>query len=196
MARNYNERVLVAVNLLQTFPLKYGFNSGLRESLRDNFGQGVIDLLAPPPLFVLGANRPKPYRATKRLTTGYESSWCSWDKVPTLKSDGYRIQRPKFRSPNKTKLTAPVYVTIRGIKYAWPLSSSGLGIAGSPDTSSLGLQNATADDTDLVWGASFPKPPKASTQTANGTYSTFVDPERVDNLSDEWFISKPGKTTL
>lgn len=196
MPRNYSARTLSYVTVAQGVNIKYGFWSGLKTSLRDNYGQTEIIASTKVEGLVIGANSPKPYRASTKSSSGYESSWCSHDKVAALKKAGYQVLSPKVRSASVTKLSKTVYVTINGIKYAWqmPLPPSGV------DLTALGVKDATANDNDLVFGASFPKPPRVSkliqTTDGGGLFSSFCDPSKLSSLPDGWLISEPAKTTL
>lgn len=59
---------------------------------------------------------------------------------------------------------------------------------GDADKTALGIEVGTADDRDLVWGARFPKPPRASSRSGQSIISTFVDldPSKIDNLPQGW----------
>jgi hypothetical protein len=58
------------------------------------------------------------------------------------------------------------------------------------DRAALGIEDAGDNDTDLVFGASFPKPSKVSKvevgADAVDVISTFVDPARLNNLPEGW----------
>jgi len=137
---------------------------------------------------VIGANAPKPPRASKRTASGYEGSFCDKDKVTQLRADGYRITRGKSRTPRSTNLSTAYYILINGIKYAWNSPNA----ASTPSSlSTANVKPATASD-KCVFGASFPKPPRMAIETgegdAGGKYSTFVDPDKVDDLAQAGWI--------
>jgi hypothetical protein len=178
MPRNYRKRDLVYVAIkVGPTTINYGFLTGLKPADRTDFGQIEITTNLPT-AFCFGANAPKPARASKREPTGYVSSYCADNKINTLKDAGYRTSRKKQRSPQLGGLSKTVYVTIEGIKYAWNTPA----IATEPQGyNSAGIQSATANDIDLIYGAEFPKPPRYATEISgadnlSGTFSTFVDP--------------------
>lgn len=184
MARNTDPRTLVTVGIPGFTALRYGFPSGLKDSLRTEFGQTAVNFDQLGTGLVLGANSPKPYRAGKRLTTGFESSFCDSTKVKTLKAAGWSITFPKIRAATKSALSTTLFVTIGGIKYAWTTPTLPAGFT----VEAIGAKVAGSDDKDLVFGARFPRPARYSTDlTVEGsenvtTLSIFVDPTKEDTL--------------
>jgi hypothetical protein len=71
-----------------------------------------------------------------------------------------------------------VFITIQGVKYAWSLPNDTAANIGN--LTALGIRQATNADTDLVFGATYPIPPKAyrtvGTGAAVNVISTFYDP--------------------
>jgi hypothetical protein len=192
MPRNNKARVAVFVahKLDASTTLNYGFNSGLADSKRATFGQTVIDFDAVPAKTVFGANSPKPYRASKKLTTGYESSYCSDSVVAALKTAKYTITRPKKRTATKSALSDTYYVDVQGIKYAWSSPKLPVGIPASYPADT-GVTTATSAMEDLVFGATYPKPARYSVRINEGTatessFSSFVEPTKEDNLPNDW----------
>lgn len=194
MARNYGERTLVWVTVpgADYTDLKYGFRSGLRDSLRNNLGQVAVTASDLQNL-VIGANFPKPSRATKRFATGNESSYVSVASIPAAKNDGWKVQRPRANAPSDSNLSDTVYVTINGIKYAWnmPLNT----VAGEANHTDGGVTAASASESGLVFGAEFPKPPRITKQHSTGTLSVFCDPSRLDNIPEGWAKTGRGNYT-
>lgn len=186
MARNTETRTLVTVGVPGFEGLRYGFPSGLKDTLRDDFGQAAINFDQLGTGLVLGANSPKPYRAGKRLTTGFESSYCDPSKVATLKGAGWSITFPKIRTATKSNLSTTLYVTIGGVKYAWVTPTLPTGVTADV----IGAKVAAASDKDLVFGARFPRPARYGKDlTAEGsenvtTISIFVDPSKEGTLGD------------
>jgi hypothetical protein len=91
-----------------------------------------------------------------------------------------------------------VYVTFRGIKYAWQIPKVTNTNLPSGTLDALGVKFATPGDFDeLCFGANAPKPPKATITIGSGegpaqtskTLSTFYDPS-VANLPEGWTESK------
>lgn len=180
---------------LTTLNINYGFRTNIDEGDATVLGHVAV-AGAYPDNFVLGANAPKPPRASRVRITGTTSSFISPDQIATARAAGWRLTgRTRTRSGANTLRSTPVYVNIGGIKYAWNMpDETYTAIAG--DAAGLGIQAATSADTDLVWGASFPKPPKVAKLVITGddttNYSTFCDSSRVDSLPDDWRKVKDG----
>jgi hypothetical protein len=190
MPRNYSARELVYVKPSAAFSnLAYGFNTGLADGKRADFGQVAVNLAALPAVFVVGANSPKPARVTVDAPMGTYTSFADYTKIATLKADGGRVKRGKSRAGSASASSKVVYVTIRGVKYAWNfVAASGV------DTAELGLIDADASNTDLVFGASFPKPARYKKKVAQGYFSSFVDPTAESGLTGYTKVS-PAITT-
>lgn len=201
MPRNYRNRTPSCVTIpIGGATINYGFNSGLKDTDRAAFGQTVIDFAAPPAKLVFGANSPKPYRASKRETTGYTASFCSHDKVATLRTAGYSITNFKSRTATKTVLSKTYVVDIGGIAYAWIAPNFPSGLT-DEDLTALGVQLATASDEDLVFGASMPKPARYSKEITGGAgegtnrVTVFIDPTKEDSaVTAGWTKVKSRKT--
>lgn len=188
MARKTGNGVLK--HIVMQANLKYVFNSKLRSTLYDNFGQLPVDADFSVAGAILGANSPQPSRASKRNAPpiGYEGSFCAEANIVALRRQGYRISRGKTRVPTLSALSNSVYVTINGVKYAWQMSlpSAEQGSVGEI-VQQLGISVADpdADASDLVWGADFPKPARANIQRVDGngnitaSFSTFCDDAKV-----------------
>ncbi|KST64076.1 hypothetical protein [Mastigocoleus testarum] len=195
MARNYRSRDPVyVVTSSGTGNFNYGFNTGLKTDKRSNFGQTAIDFNSVPDKTAFGVNSPKPARASKKETSGYESSWCSDDKIASLKASGYKVIPGRRRFGGNSALSQTLYVTIQGIKYAWisPLLPS---FVPATDLAELGVKQASAGDKDLIFGASQPKPSrfkKDFTQgETSGSFSIFIDPAQEDNaIAKGWTRAK------
>lgn len=195
MPRNTNDRSLVWVKVSAALPdLKYGFQSGMDTGSRSALGQTpVTDALYNQGL-VVGANAPKPSRASRKRTgSGYEGSFCSYDVIATLKQAGWSITPGKpTRKPRPANgLSKCVYVTMPGgVKYAWysPIGQN------APTLGTIGVRDATGSDNDLIFGSEFPKPPRYKKLLTDGSsFSSFVDPTNVDAaVSDGWFPSDDG----
>jgi hypothetical protein len=189
MARNVKERALVFVTVAAIPTLKYGFNSGADTGDRGILGQTVINPADPLTGLVIGANNVKPPKATKLKATGSESSFCSHTAITALKAAGWTIARGKLRTKTASRLSLLYYVTINGINYGWSSTRA----AKTPDIKSLGLKVPKATDTDIIYGASFPKPGRASFRTDDGhTFSTFYDPSATPGAG--WTTSAPTLT--
>ena len=196
MARNTNDTRLVEVKIAGFPNLRYVFRTRIKEANSTTLGhvdinaQGVNDVKG----IVIGANSPKPPRASKRFDKGYEGSYVDKDKIEDVRKDGWRIKRGKNQRGGKSQFAQLKYITINGIKYAWYSPNSD----DAPDLSQTGINDATPKDSDLVFGAEFPKPPRLKKELADGsTYSTFIDPKKYEDLLDQadWSRSGDGNYT-
>lgn len=192
MALNkYNSRDEVYVTPFTGAGIKYGFLTNVEVSRRPVLGQQAVDRAALPPALVFGANAPKPGRATRKFADGISSSFYDIAQVAALRGAGWSLKKPSRRRARTTSLAQARFVTIGGIKYAWMCPNSTITRLGG-DAAALGLQIPTQADGDLVWGASYPKPPRAARVIESGSevdrVSTFVDPSRADSLPAGWEI--------
>ena len=190
MAREYGSGTWRWVSLvIGSTTLKYVFDSKLKDSLKSEFGQTDVTAQFNVTNAVLSPNKPKPARASKRLVDGYEGSFCSSDKVKALKADGFTITRAKLATFNQTNLSRVLYVTLNGVKYAWRRPRN---TGGQVDLNAIGAEDAT-DQTDLVFGADFPKPAQAVLEIpGQGTYRSFVDNTKVDGGTLDAAASSAG----
>lgn len=192
MARNYNDSVLVSVEI-QGFDFKYGFLTRTKESTRTDLGHTRVNGTSVNKL-AIGVNTPKPPRASKRTETGIESSFIDKSKIQEAKGKGYQVGKGRFRPARDTKFTVVRYITINGVKYAW----------NSPRTDREPAELGTTGvrlgegESGLVFGADFPKPPRGSIEIEGGSrYSTFIDPDELQRAIDAgWFPSDQGDYTL
>lgn len=194
MARNTKPRQLVWVKMpAPVADIKYGFNSGADAGDRGILGQTPVTSDGLTGL-VIGANNIKPGKATKTKPTGTESSFYAHDKRQELRSAGWTLTSPKIRTKRASKRSDLLYVTINGVKYGW---SSAKATTQPADSAKLGIKAVKSTDVDVIYGCSFPKPPRAKTQIGNGSsYSIFVDPSKADALPDGWALVGNGKTVL
>lgn len=177
MARNYNKPRLVSVQIEGFGSLKYGFPTRVKDATSTDLGHTKIDGTGVQNL-VIGANNPKPPRASKRTEQGIESSFIDKGKIKEAKGNGYRISRGRFRPARNTKFTEVKYVLINKVKYAWNAPKTD----NEPsELTSTGVEEPGENDTDLVFGAQFPKPPRGSIEVTDGRYSTFINPDKLDD---------------
>lgn len=182
----YDTKIPVWVTPFTGSTIKYGFLTNVLASVRTDCGHNVVGDSTPTGL-VYGANAPKPGRASKRTATGNVGSFYSIGQMASLRADGYSVTRPTIRRGSEGANSTAVYVTMNGIKYAWRMPSRLLTRI-TADASGLGIEIATSNDRDLVWGST-PKPPKAYRTSGLDTLSTYVDPSRIDNLPAGWSTS-------
>lgn len=195
MPRNYDESRLVYVTIDGFSGLNYTFKTRVKSSTSTDLGHTELDTgsLSSAQGYVIGAQSPKPPRASKRTQNGIEGSFVDKAKLGAAKAAGYQISKGKVRRGADTEFTRVKYVLINGIKYAWnsPTSAQEPG-----DVASTGVKDATSSD-DLVFGADFPKPPRVKKELAAGSfYSTFADPNDLDTaLESGWIPSGEGLYT-
>lgn len=194
MARNYNSRAWVYVEMANG--IKYAFPSRLKSTLREKLGQVATSTLTEVNGVVVGAQSPKPSRASKRFATGTESSFCASASIPALRNDEWTINTSKTASFAINTSFAKAYkVTINGIKYAFQSADLPSGTAfpaGFTDPRDL----VDANDTNLVWGADFPKPPRFSIRSGANTISSYLDETKVDLAKNAGARVAGAKSTL
>lgn len=204
MARETSPTKLLRIDsALRTHPtLKWLFRSTLKDSLHNDFGcvEVAADFTDVTGI-VFQANSPKPARASKRTSDPeIEGAYCAYTKTATLRSDKYSIQQPINRLRLGTTLTEILYVNINGLKIAWrspkPNTEQTAEI-GSYKTV-LGIETATANDRDLVFGAAFPRLPKVQKTLADGSkFSSYCDSTKVDDaLAANWTLLDAGMYTV
>jgi hypothetical protein len=174
--------------------LNYGFKTNMDDGVRAVLGHITLDRNAPPNNLILGANKPKPGRATKTTLTEANSSFYNSANRAALIAAGWRLSNPKFRAGKGDRLAraTEVYVTLSGVKYAWAMSDEVIEQMGGA-LASLGINPTSGSERDYVFGASFPKPPIASKLAANGIsrVSTQYDPS-ISALPSGWSQVKSG----
>ena len=216
----YKEKTLRFVNIVAENPadaqgaggvdaFTYGFSTNIKQSDATELGHVTLNLASPPNRLIIGASSPKPMRASKRQGTGasayYCSSFCDVTKRLTLKNAGWQVTRSKRNSRiinAESALVQTVFVTVRGIKYAWHRNKVTVTNATAAKMASLGHMVPTAADaSELVFGAEFPKPPKAamiipgaSADDGPKRITAFYDPSGT--LANGWTPAGNGKLFL
>jgi len=202
MPRNYTKGTpaFVVIKHGEGTNVKYGFKCRLQKE--GNYLE--LGITKSPTIdaaflqdFVLGCNSPKPNRATKRETTdthGYESSFISTANIADAKKKGWKIARSKVpQAPSNTTLSHTCYVTLNGIKYAWQAAKVPAGVTVAYDAIGVKIVAAGAKESGLIWGATFPKPPRAEIEIKIGesisNFSTFADPAKFP-LPAGWYPAK------
>lgn len=195
----YDKKDLVSVPIGNT--MVYVFQTNVDAPARTALGH--IPIAAAVPAFAFqGGNSPKPPRAKILTADGWNSSFVTNVAATqtTLKTSGWQIGRAPKRRAIITGTTAraiTVYVTVRGIKYAWNMPSETRVKITDASLTALGVNIATAADMPtLVWGASLPRPAKAQSFLTGGTQggdliSTFVGQAQEDNLPANWKLKSP-----
>lgn len=183
--------------------LNYVFQTNVDAVARTALGHTALPTPVPA-LSFSGGNSPKPRKARILTADGWNSSFMAETPalIATLKTGGWQIQRPSKTQGIITGSAAravTVYVTVRGIKYAWNMASETRAALTDATLTALGINVATtADIPTLVWGASLPRPAKVefkrTTAPLGGTsdtLSTFVGQAQEDNLPAGFKIKKP-----
>jgi len=193
MGDKYASRELVWVNPFAGSTIKYGFLTNADAGVKGALGHVEVTGAYPDGL-VIGANAPKPPRASRLRATGTESSYCDADAVATARAAGWRVSPGKVRIGSSKKKSKTVYVTYTGgIKYAWNMPNDTYAKIGA-DLAALGIQLATSADEDLVFGARYPRVPRVikpifGTDTVDNV-STFCDPQKLDSLPEGWSTAR------
>ncbi|MCT7964647.1 hypothetical protein NG791_28630 [Laspinema sp. D1] len=179
----------------------YKSNIGPASVLTD-CGVTAADLATLPATAFLGANSPKPPRASQMTPTGSNGTFCDKAKISTLRAAGYSISQGKIKGITTASAASKVvtcYVLCDGIKYAWNMNAARYARL-SADLAGLGVEAATdADRTTLVWGSTVPKPAIAAKFFAAGegggdTLSCFVASAKESTLPEGWKLLKPSIT--
>ncbi|NEN90311.1 MAG: hypothetical protein F6K48_15900 [Okeania sp. SIO3H1] len=186
-------------------------NSGISDAdLKDDLGlvDGASMTLEANKIYVIRANAPKPSRVTKKLSdvpggeTGSVNSslavttFCAYDKVGTALSKGWSLARQgrgvsitgvqDGQGRQKTAL-----IPIAGGFYAFPADR----VTYSQHGEILGYQEpgTTGSQLDKAFsGTSSPKPGNARLKTQNGTFSSYYDEAKKDELmAAGWRLSLP-----
>jgi hypothetical protein len=164
--------------------IKYAFRTPNFSVTGAALGQTKLEATTPVQGLIFKANHPKPKKAAKSLAIKTVSSFVSANKEDDARKAGWDIIRARSngRKGNTSRQVA-VYVLISGVKYGWGLPKTRWNnIKGS--AAALGIKQLASTDDDVVFGASFPKPPRVSGSVSGGTgkntttarISTFYDP--------------------
>lgn len=191
----YDARVLSYVKPFSSASFAYGFKTNAKEATRTACGVVVITGAIPENL-VVGCDAPKPGRASRFATDEYESSFYDHSKYTALRAANWATTRPSVRVAKASALSKPVYITIKGIKYAWRMSAAQYTNITSAERTALGITDVTAGERTMVWGCREPKPPKVGKTAGGNTISTFCDPTKLDSLPEGWQSLGGSKTTI
>lgn len=181
---------------------KYGFRTTLEASKGTVLGHQVLDAATPVTGLLFKANHPKPKRASKTFATGTSSSFIDPAAVTAAIAAGWDITKAKSNGrKNNSRFQIAVYVTINGVKYAWAMRKTQKAKLGT-NFAALGIREVTGTETDLVFGASFPKPPRVRSISVQGkgasatdvSSSTFYDPSNEGALPNT-FAKAAGQFT-
>lgn len=195
----YDNKDLVSVPLENG--LIYVFATNVDSVARTALGHTPVPAVTPALAFQ-GGNSPKPKRARILTADGWNSSFITSvaATVATAKAAGWQVQkttRKRGLVPTSGSRATTVYVTVRGIKYAWNMPKESIATITQASLTALGVNIATAADLNtLVWGASTPVPAKATFFNPAGpgggdNLSTFVGQAEEDSLPTGWRLVRP-----
>jgi hypothetical protein len=199
MPSPYGTRTLVHVVPFTGSDIKYGFFTNADSTARTALGHTAITGAYPTGL-VLGANAPKPGRATRIRATGVESSFVSAGARTTAVAAGWKVSPGRVRNGASSTKSKTVYVTAEGNKIAWKMPTF-LYTKISADIAGLGILEAASSDLDLVFGARYPRLPRVGKievpqSGAPSRLTTFCDPEALDNLPEGWVTVRASSDRL
>lgn len=200
----YGKRELVAVKPAPGVTFLYGYHTNASSSQQTDLGMvpGLANGNYIPGL-VIGADSPKPPRMGRIVNNlGTDSHYASYDAVDTARTKGWTLQRRYvIRRPVSGKDSRLCYVDLQTLneqgdpvgptlKYCWSMPLY-LYNKISADIAAMGINLADANDSNLVFGCQYPKPPQAqrTVVAADGTTdvnTTFIDPKKIDNLPTGW----------
>lgn len=177
---------------------KYGFRTSLEESKGTVLGHQTLDASTPVTGLIFKANHPKPKRASKTFATGTSSSFIAPSAITAAIAAGWDIVKAKSNGrKGPSRFQTPVYVTVNEVKYAWAMKKTQITKLSS-NFQALGIVKVTGSEQDLVFGASFPKPPRVVSVALQGETSisteTFYDPTN-ENVIPDTFSRSPGLLT-
>jgi hypothetical protein len=179
----YDDRYKVSVVPFNGSTIRYGFLTNIDAA--DGVALGHQDANAAVNGLVFGSNSPKPARASRKRATGTTSSFIDWNAVAAARTAGWSIGKASIRRGGTTAKSRVVAVTFQGITYAWNMPLDTYNNIGAADRQTLGLRDTDTNDTDLVFGADSPKPPKALFDAGENSYSTYYDPTN-GSLPEGW----------
>lgn len=195
------ESRLVFVDMITTgsTTAKYAFRSSIENTTGTELGhqvatEGENTLKAG---MIIGANSPKPFRASKELggNKRSESSFIANNKIGTAKAAGWTISAPKYRSAPISARSKLVYVETKvngvAINYGWAMPDyQHTRISTELETLGIELIDPTQDipETKAFFGIGVPKPGRASKKVPGttegnpgGLITTFVSDTKADD---------------
>lgn len=140
---------------------------------------------------ILGANRPKPPRATKLLnanpdasTQGKCSTFYSVGSEGTALAAGWKLGKSlevvNIKNGARSK-TVAVKLTGGG-HYAWSMNAADVATYGTELGLILPTSITSNERASLFSGVSRPKPPRVQKEVGTSKFSSFCDPTKLDNL--------------
>jgi hypothetical protein len=197
MGNVYGTRTLVWVTPFTGSTIKYGFYTNADSSTQTALGHNVI-LAAKPTGLVLGANAPKPAKATRQRASGSDSSFCDVGAFTSAKAAGWKIRPGRIRIGSSSVKSKLVYVLHEGNKIAWKMPQTLYSRITAGDRTALGILDGVAADKDYCYGVRYPSLPRVGQQTfptvgAGSRLTTFCDPSKLNNLPTGWVTVKASE---
>ena len=180
----------------------YVFRSPIKESEGAILGHVLVTASTAVAGLIFKANHPKPKRASKTFATGTTTSYIAPAAIAAAIAAGWDIVKAKSNGrKSASRFQVPVYVTIGTVKYAWAMKKTQLAKL-SANLEALGIKKATGEEQDLVFGASFPKPPRIRSIATIGKgdaataaiSTTFYDPSQK-KIPADFAITSSGQYT-
>lgn len=195
----YANRRLVHVVPFTGSTIKYGFQTNVDADVSTALGHTAVAGAYPSGL-VIGANAPKPARASRILATGSESSFISAANIAAARTAGWTVGKSRVRVGGSTARSKLVYITFEGNKLAWRMPTGTYTRLSAEERTALGIVDGTADALDLVFGVSYPELPRVGKRSV-GTdgadlVSTFCDPASLDDLPAGFTSLKASRSTV
>lgn len=142
---------------------------------------------------ILGANRPKPPRATKLLnanpdaaTQGRVSTFYGVGYEGTALAAGWKLSSSlevvNIKNSSRSQ-TVAVKLT-NGGHYAFPMNAADVGTYGGELGLILPTQITSNERASLFSGASRPRPPRVQKVVGTSKFSSYCDPAKLDDLID------------
>lgn len=179
MSNIYESKRMVYVTPVVGSPLRYGFPTNIDLSRGEQLGHTLVQG-ALPEGYIVGANLPKPARASRRFADGTTSSFIDAGSVVQARNLGWSVTKAKIGTGNSSARSTTVFIRMGLVKYAWRMRNTTFTRI-QPDFAGLGIVQATPADKDLVFGARTPRPPRATKVVLTGdevdTLGTFYDPD-------------------
>lgn len=184
--------------------VNYGFRTTCRQATSTTLGHiagmtnGVLNNGT-----VLGANSPKPGRASKPgTTTNGENSYYRFNLRATLLGDNWTLTMPNYSaqrisSPRARLVKVNMAAGSVVVPYGWRMDNEQYTAIGATARGELGIEDVEADDLPTTFfGINKPKPKRVrkyvtvgtGESAQGGTTTTFVDRAREDTLPEGWIL--------
>lgn len=195
MPKNTNKVVWRAVKPFANLAYIYGFKGRVDSADALALGQAPITAQTAVLNLVLEANTFRPHEMRKKTAAGSKGSYVHAAKIASAKQAGYEITKKGFEPKKKksTTLSKVLYITINSVKYGWRLTD---GSSTTIDFAKLGITEATGTEADIVYGCTFPRPPRVRIVANGKTTETFCAPDKLETAAAAgWMKSDDGLYT-